>query len=877
MKKNLLFFILPLLSFITAQTQTWSKFTDSTVTYSSPRAADLNGDGVKDIVIGAGKEGLQTNFGVLAFDGVSGNNLWTRPAKNEVFTSAQFQDITNDGVPDVFIGGRSAQFYAINGANGNLIWQFFPYSNLNPADSGWYNFYSAQIIPDMNNDGVPDLLVANGGDHSAPVWQTNRPPGFLMVLNAVNGNILAKAVMPDSAETYCSPVVADVKGNGTLYIIFGTGGETLGGSMYIAELVNGLMNNNLSQAIPLATHPTKGFIAPASVGKYSNDGSRDIIVQGYDGTIYRFNGNTFGLKWSKNFPGTESSAAPVLGNFTGNLRPDVLCVLYKGVAPSYTDFYQVMLDGSNGNLVFKDSIGSMHFVSGNAVDLNGDGRDEALISINNNQGSFKHQIKSIDFQSNTVTNLTGNEAGCNIGSTPLITDLDNDQQLDIVYAYRADSLNPMGNKGMFVKRINTGSIYPAHQIAWGSYMGTQNNGEYTTNLVDCGPGSIISAITPVNPTCNGLTNGAVIPNTSNGTPPFNFYWSTGSADSVLLNVGAGTYSLNIVDANGCFESASTNLVDPYTISFGGLISPTCPGSTNGQITVSSSGCYCMFSGCTFVWNNGTTGYTAGGLSAGNYTVTVTHANGCVVTPTVSIADGLPVIADALINNVSCNGLGNGNIKLTATDPNSAMYHWNTGDSTFLINNLSPGNYSVAVSDARPCIDTLNFTITEPTALSLSVSSTPQSTGAFSDGTATAYISGGTPPYSYLWNDSQSQTTPTASGLVFGYYSVLVTDSNGCIIIDSALVDISLFISKNDSPEEIMVYPNPAEQNSVIVFSGISDDILMTITDMNGRLVYEINKPETKSVIVKSQSFSKGVYNCRIINEKQVKNIKLVIN
>ena len=859
-----------------AQNPAWVKFTDSSVTYSSPRAVDLNADGVKDIVIGAGKEGQQTNFGIIALNGANGNNLWTLPAKNEIFTSAQFQDITNDNIPDVFIGGRDAQFYAINGANGNIIWQFFPYPNLNPKDSGWYNFYSAQIIPDMNADGKPDLLVANGGDHSAPVWQTNRPPGHLMVLDAATGSILAKAVTPDSAEIYCSPVVADVKGTGTLYVIFGTGGETLGGSMWIAELVNGLMNNSLSQAYALVSNPNKGFIAPASLAKYSSDGSSDIIVQGYDGTIYRFNGNTFAMKWSKSFPGTESSAAPVLGNFTGNLKPDVFCVLYKGVAPSYTDFYQVMLDGSNGNLVFKDSIGSMHFVSGNAVDLNGDGRDEAVISFNVNQGSFKHQLKSIDFQNNIITNLTPNEPGCNLGCTPLIEDLDNDQQMEIVYAYRADSTNPMGNKGFYVKRVNTSSIIPTFGLSWGSYMGSQYNGQYTTTLADCGPGSILSAITPVNPTCNGLSNGTIIPNTSNGTPPFNFYWSTGSVDSVLLNVGAGTYSLNIVDNNGCYETAVASIVDPYTISFGGLTAPTCPGSTDGQITVSSSGCYCMFSGCTFVWNNGTTGYTAGGLSSGTYSVTITHLNGCVVTPTVSIPDGLPVITDSMIQHVSCNGLGNGSIKLTATYPSTASYNWNIGDTTFMVSGLNPGNYTVAVSDHRPCFDTLNFTITEPVALSVVMSSTPQSTSGFNDGTASVLVSGGTSPYAYVWNDSQSQTTPVAGGLPMGYYAVTVTDSNGCVLTDSVFVDISLLLEENQGMNGVLAYPNPITMNSVLTLNGIPKETSMILTDLNGKMIIDFGKQTSERVFIDTQNILAGIYYLKLQGEKHTQMVKLIV-
>ncbi|MFN5458994.1 MAG: T9SS type A sorting domain-containing protein [Bacteroidota bacterium] len=876
MKKIHVIAFIIVFSTVRSQNLSWSRFTDSTVTYSSPRSCDLNGDGVKDIVIGAGKEGLQTNFGILAFNGINGSPLWSVPAKNEIFASAQFYDITNDNVPDVFIGGRDAQFYAINGSNGNIIWRFFPYPNINPKDSGWYNFYSAQFIPDVNNDQIPDLLVANGGDHSAPVWQTNRPPGHLLVLDALTGNVLAKAVTPDSAETYCSPVVADIKGNGTNYIIFGTGGENLGGSMWAAELVNGLMNNDLSQAIPLVSNPSKGFIAPASIAKYSNDGSSDIIIQGYDGTVYRVNGLTFGLKWTQSFPGTESSAAPVIGNFTGNLKPDVFCVLYKGTAPSYTDFYQVMLDGSNGNLSYKDSIGSMHYVSGSAVDLNSDGRDELIISLNNVSGGYKHQIKAIDFKNNSVSDLIQNEAGCNIGSTPLIDDLDNDQQLEIVYAYRADSTNPMGNKGMYVKRINTTTPFQGAGPAWGSYMGTQLNGHYTTNHVDCGPGSILSGITPVNPTCNGLTNGAIIPNTSNGTPPFMFYWSTGSSDSVLINVGAGTYSLNVVDANGCVESTSAIITDPYTISFGGLTTPTCPGSNNGQITVSSSGCYCMFSGCTFLWDNGTTGYTAGGLSAGTYSVTITHANGCVVTPTVTIPDGAALISSSIINNVSCNGLADGGIKLTPNN-NHVFYNWSTGDTTSVIYGLSPGNYSVSVGDDRPCFDTLHFVVTEPSPLSLTMSQSPESAVGFNDGTASVLVTGGTSPYSYLWNDVLAQIADTATGLSMGWYSVTVTDSNFCSSIDSVLVDVSTLIHQQNNYSAIKLFPNPTLSGSTINLLGLDKKSHVFLTDLNGKVLIDFGYSELPMHEYSVPQIAKGVYFCKIISAENQTTIRVLIN
>ena len=93
----------------------WSTLIDSVSTLSSPRAADLNSDGTKDIVLGAGTDSTYSTYGVVALDGSSGQLLWNLPTPDEIFTSAVFNDINNDTIPDVFIGGRNAQLYAIDG------------------------------------------------------------------------------------------------------------------------------------------------------------------------------------------------------------------------------------------------------------------------------------------------------------------------------------------------------------------------------------------------------------------------------------------------------------------------------------------------------------------------------------------------------------------------------------------------------------------------------------------------------------------------------------------------------------------------------------------------------------------------------------------
>src|SRR5690348_1599648 len=109
------------------QSGSWFAYIDEIGTYSSPRTADLNNDGVPDIVIGAGaKEEMHCDSAVIALDGLTGKRLWAIAGDNQYVGSAVFKDINNDNTPDVIIGGRWAQLSAINGVDGKIIWKFFP-------------------------------------------------------------------------------------------------------------------------------------------------------------------------------------------------------------------------------------------------------------------------------------------------------------------------------------------------------------------------------------------------------------------------------------------------------------------------------------------------------------------------------------------------------------------------------------------------------------------------------------------------------------------------------------------------------------------------------------------------------------------------------
>lgn len=756
----------------------WQSGIDSVVTLSSPRAADLNGDGVKDIVVGGGRDGISSNQGIMALDGATGTLLWQRPCRDEVFGSALFQDANGDGTPDAYIVGREAQLLCINGANGNLIWQFYPHA-APPRDSGWFNFYNPQIIHDVDNDGVQDLLVGNGGDHAAPAWDPNRPIGKILVVSGADGGILAQAQVPDGAETYCSPIVADLRNDGAKWILYGTGGEHFPGSFWACPLDSLLQGQSLAASVPLRTSASYGFIAPASLHRTAGGGF-DIIIQAFDGTISKIKGSNFAPVWQYQIPGTQSSAAPVIGNFTGSGVPDVFAVLYKGQVSAYTDYYQVMLDGATGQPVFLDSLGSLHFASANACDLNNDGRDEAIVSLNYHEnGRFVHRLQSIDFVNQQVTNLAPERAGVNLACTPLITDLDGNNMLDLVYIVKRDSLNPMGWKGFDVHRIASNLPLPNAGIAWGSYMGNKADGLYSYGLSDCGPGSVIAFPSLMQPSCNGHSDGAIGLTLVNPGMTHTFVWSNGAVSQNLSGLTAGTYSVVATNSMGCYETLNITLNNPYTISFGALVPPTCPGMSNGNANVASTGCVCMFSTCTFVWDNGNaTAYNATAHDGYNY-VTITHTSGCVVVDSV-LLHSPPISIDAQIDHI-CPGESEGGIDLTNTGSFAInQYAWSTGDTGASLSQQPAGSYWVALIDSRGCKDTFYLDIenvqTEFHLLSIDAAHVlchGDSTGSIA--VSDAALS--SPLQALLWNDGS--TDYLLDRLTAGSYSVTFTDANGC--------------------------------------------------------------------------------------------------
>ncbi len=215
----------------------WQKNLPIVGSQSSPRTEDFNKDGTLDIVIGAGQNEFEhSDMGVLAFNGKTGDILWKQEAPDQVFGSATLIDVTGDGVKDVFIGGRSPQFRALDGTNGSVIWQYQADKHKNDSILQYarFNFNNSVIVPDQNNDGISDLLTINGGNAAANPYSTkDRYPGVLMLIDSKTGATIGADTMPDGKESYMTPLAFTRPGSAELNILFGTGGETLDGGLYV--------------------------------------------------------------------------------------------------------------------------------------------------------------------------------------------------------------------------------------------------------------------------------------------------------------------------------------------------------------------------------------------------------------------------------------------------------------------------------------------------------------------------------------------------------------------------------------------------------------------------------------------------------------------
>ncbi|MFT4534559.1 MAG: hypothetical protein ACJA1A_000562 [Saprospiraceae bacterium] len=289
-------------------------------------------------------------------------------------------------------------------------------------------------------------------------------------------------------------------------------------------------------------------------------------------------------------------------------------------------------------------------------------------------------------------------------------------------------------------------------------------------------------------TCFEVCDGSiVITGVTNGVPPFTYLWSNSEMGSTIDSLCDGSYSVTVTDAVNCSISESFTITEPTElVPNATATNETGNGFNDGTAAANPTGGTEPY---TYSWSNGDSTQMIIGLSPAEYSVTVTDANGCESTETVNVVEfecqGL-IIQSTVLHN-PCFGDCIGSISITGIEggQSPSTYTWDNGSTEESITDLCAGTYSVTVVDGNNCAVLGSYIIEAPNELTVDINSTDESGNDAIDGAATATPSGGTSPYEYEW--SNGETTQSIEGLSPNIYTVIITDSNGCTVTDSATI------------------------------------------------------------------------------------------
>ncbi len=360
-------------------------------------------------------------------------------------------------------------------------------------------------------------------------------------------------------------------------------------------------------------------------------------------------------------------------------------------------------------------------------------------------------------------------------------------------------------------------------------------------------------ITHIN--CFGQSTGAIDLTVTGGASPYKYAWNNGSDTQDLKSIKAGEYSVNVTDANGCVKVLSTTINEPQLLSLkeNSVQNIDCKGNSTGSISIEVFGGVKPYS---YAWNNGAASKDISNLTAGDYSVKVTDANGCTTSYSKTITEPAQLVRSLEdVTNILCYGDLKGAININVSggvEPYS--YRWSNGAMTQDVVNLKAGNYSVMIRDANGCTDSLSATVKENPRLTATAAVTDIKCYGQKSGAVNLSVAGGVAPYTYLWSNEATSQSITQIGA--GNYSVSVKDSKGCQInVDATVSEPPRFIASLESDTDILCNGENTGSVSVRVSGGVTPynfkwsngettqnltntaagDYTLTATDANGCL------------------------------------------
>lgn len=377
------------------------------------------------------------------------------------------------------------------------------------------------------------------------------------------------------------------------------------------------------------------------------------------------------------------------------------------------------------------------------------------------------------------------------------------------YSYNWDN----ANQNYFADSLSVGSY---------SYSVTDiNNCLFTENIAVTQPDPISLNTVVDDISCYNLSDGSISVNGLGGTPGYQYIWDNNDTIPVIQALSAGIYSVTITDGNGCSDSAKYFVKQPDSIQILTINKNlSCYNDKTGEIELIINGGIDPYS---VLWNDGDTSLQRLQIDAGNYSATINDQNGChkIIQTGIIEPDSLGIIFQQ--QDITCFGGQNGQLLAILSGGTSPyQYFWSNSVQSDRIINLSAGMYQITVSDTNGCQKTAQYELLGPEAFEFipaikNIDCFGDSTGEIN--LSVSYTNG---PYTVQWNSGQ--TGQILTGLPFGNYMAIVTDSMNCM----------------DSAEIIMTQPDSLKiiAGSVAALSGNSDGKAY-ITVTGGLLPYQI--------------------------------------
>jgi gliding motility-associated-like protein len=381
----------------------------------------------------------------------------------------------------------------------------------------------------------------------------------------------------------------------------------------------------------------------------------------------------------------------------------------------------------------------------------------------------------------------------------------------------------------------------------GSWGNAGCNGQYQYQLspgntvLGCIVPPIVTQLSVTDATCSGFVDGSFNVVGSNGTSPYTYYVNGVITSMPVNNVLAGVYVVSCEDDDGCISLPINVTVGENTTVVNNtsqLQDNICFGESNGSFTISSANGLSPYTYTLNGSSNNTGIFT--NLTAGNYVINVYDANGCntnhnvTITEPTQLTNTIPVITD-----IDCFGDTNGTISVTANNGTPPYTYTLNGvtNSTGSFINLGVGTYSMDITDDNGCqVIVPNIVISGPVQPLQSNLSTVQPTCfGYSDGSISSVVIGGTPPYTYVWNNLQ--ITSLITNLSSGWYQVVVTDDNLCQTTSTHQLNQPMLIDLTGDNSEVIcfgddVYLSVSQINAITPYNVVWSNSINVITNNN---------------------------------------------